>query len=146
MTKEAGIFTGPQIRNFIPSMNHQEKQAWLAYVVIQKNMLGNTKSADHKNKARNFVSGLLQLPERHFPEKNLPEKKVPQRTLSRKYVKLHQNKKIYLKPTFHKSNNSRIRRKDCFSDWPTSAPFHVWDRVDFWVFALLLNYTGARRS
>ena len=52
---KAGMFDGPQIRQlmkddtFPNSMNETERQAWLSFVSVVENFLGNTKSDDYRN-------------------------------------------------------------------------------------------------
>ena len=52
---KAGVFDSPQIRQhmkdnaFPSSMNETERQAWLSFVSVVENFLGNTKSDDYRN-------------------------------------------------------------------------------------------------
>ena len=52
---KAGVFDCPQIRQlmkdnaFLNSMNKTERQAWLSFVSVVENFLGNTKSDDYRN-------------------------------------------------------------------------------------------------
>ena len=52
---KAGVFDGSQIRQlmkdnaFPNSMYETERQAWLSFVSVVKNFLGNTKSDDYRN-------------------------------------------------------------------------------------------------
>ena len=50
--KKAGVFNGSQIcylindKEFINTINSKEKTAWLSFVVVVKNFLGNKKSGN----------------------------------------------------------------------------------------------------
>lgn len=64
---KAGIFTGPQIRklvndpNFTPTMTDLEKNAWTAFVNVQKNLLGNHKSPEFVMMAKAMSAAFKDL-------------------------------------------------------------------------------------
>lgn len=57
----AGIFIGPQIRKimrdkkFTQKLNPVEKRAWLSFIDLCKNFLGNKKSHDYIEKVKEFL-------------------------------------------------------------------------------------------
>ena len=65
--KKAGIFDGPQIRflmkdrDFINSINRVEKAAWLSFVSIVNNFLGNEKADDYREIVQNLIKNFQRL-------------------------------------------------------------------------------------
>ena len=63
----AGVFDGPQIRQlmkdntFPNSMNETERQAWLSFVSVVENFLGNTKSDDYRNIVETMLENYHKL-------------------------------------------------------------------------------------
>ena len=61
---KAGIFDGPQIRQLIRDpefenlMNEVELEAWIAFVLVVKNFLGNNKARNHAELVNNMLSAL----------------------------------------------------------------------------------------
>ena len=64
---KAGVFDGPQIRQhlkdnaFPSSMNETERQAWLSFVSVVENFLGNTKSDDYRNIVETMLENYHKL-------------------------------------------------------------------------------------
>ena len=64
---KAGVFDGPQIRtlvrdqNFVQAMNDKEKAAWLSFVDVMTNFLGNKKAGNHENLVGNMLSAFRHL-------------------------------------------------------------------------------------
>ena len=64
---KAGVFDGPQIRTlvrdqaFVQAMNDKEKAAWLSFVDVMKNFLGNKKAGNHEDLVGNMLSGFRHL-------------------------------------------------------------------------------------
>lgn len=64
---KAGVFNGPQIRtlirdqNFIQKMNVKEKAAWLSFVDVIKNFLGNRKAPNYETLVSKMLSGFRDL-------------------------------------------------------------------------------------
>ena len=64
---KAGVFDGPQIctlvsdRAFVQAMNDKEKAAWLSFVDVMKNFLGNKKAGNHEDLVGNMLSAFHHL-------------------------------------------------------------------------------------
>ena len=64
---KAGVFDGPQIHTlvrdqaFVQAMNDKEKAAWLSFVDVMKNFLGNKKAGNHENLVGNMLSAFCDL-------------------------------------------------------------------------------------
>ena len=64
---KAGVFDCPQIRQlmkdnaFLNSMNKTERQAWLSFVSVFENFLGNTKSDDYRNIVETMLENYHKL-------------------------------------------------------------------------------------
>ena len=64
---KAGAFDGPQIRTlvrdqaFVQAMNDKEKAAWLFFVDVLKNFLGNKKAENHEDLVSNMLSACHDL-------------------------------------------------------------------------------------
>ena len=65
---KAGVFDGPQIRTlvrdqvFVQAMNDKEKQAaWLSFVDVMKNFLGNKRAGNHEDLVGNMLSAFRHL-------------------------------------------------------------------------------------
>ena len=64
---KAGVFDCPQIRQlmkdnaFLNSMNKTERQAWLSFVSVVENFLGNTKSDDYRNIVETILENYYKL-------------------------------------------------------------------------------------
>ena len=64
---KAGVLDGPQIRQhmkdnaFPNSMNGTERQAWLSFVTVVENFLGNTKSDDYRNIVETMLENYHKL-------------------------------------------------------------------------------------
>jgi hypothetical protein len=64
---KAGIFDGPQIRKlihaqeFTASMNESESNAWLSFVEVVQNFLGNHKSLNYRELVENMLSAFHSL-------------------------------------------------------------------------------------
>ena len=64
---KAGVFDGPQIRTlvrdqaFFQAMNDKEKAAWLSFVDVMKNFLGNKKAENHEDLVGNMLSTFRHL-------------------------------------------------------------------------------------
>ena len=64
---KAGVFDGPQIRalvrdqTFVRAVNDKEKAAWLSFVDIMKNFLGNKKAGNHEDLVGNMLSAFRYL-------------------------------------------------------------------------------------
>ena len=65
---KAGVFDGPQIRTlivrnqaFVQAMNDKEKAAWLSFVDVMKNFLGNKKAGNHEDLVGNMLSAFRHL-------------------------------------------------------------------------------------
>ena len=64
---QAGVFDCPQIRQlmkdnaFLNSMNETERQAWLSFVSVVENFLGNTKSDDYRNIVETMLENYHKL-------------------------------------------------------------------------------------
>ena len=64
---KAGVFDCPQIRQlmkdnaFLNSMNIIERQAWLSFVSVVENFLGNTKSDDYRNVVETMLENYHKL-------------------------------------------------------------------------------------
>ena len=64
---KAGIFNGPQIRTlvcdqgFTQTMNDKEKAAWLSFVDVTENFLGNKKAQNYENLVSNMLSAFHHL-------------------------------------------------------------------------------------
>ena len=63
---KAGVFIGPQIRTlvrdqtFVQTMN-DKKVAWLSFVDVMKNFLGNKKAGNHEDLVGNMLSAFYDL-------------------------------------------------------------------------------------
>ena len=61
------VFNGPQIRTlvrdqgFTQTMNDKEKAAWLSFVDVTKNFLGNKKAQNYENLVSNMLSAFHHL-------------------------------------------------------------------------------------
>ena len=64
---KAGVCDGPQIRTlvrdqaFVQAMNDKEKAAWLSYVDVMKNFLGNKKAGNDEDLVGNMLSAFQDL-------------------------------------------------------------------------------------
>lgn len=64
---KAGVFDGPQIRllvrdkKFVEVMNNQEKVAWLSFVAVIQNFLGNTKAENYQVLVATMLSAFRDL-------------------------------------------------------------------------------------
>ena len=64
---KAGVFDGPQISTlvrdqaFVQAMNDKEKAAWLFFVDVMKNFLGNKKTGNHEDLVGNMLSSFHDL-------------------------------------------------------------------------------------
>ena len=64
---KAGVFDGPQIRTlvrnqaFVQAMNDKKKEAWLSFVDVMKNFLGNKKAGNHEDLVGNMLSAFRHL-------------------------------------------------------------------------------------
>ena len=64
---KAGVFDGPQIRTlvrdqaFVQAMNDKKKTAWLSFVDVMKNFLGNKKAENHEDLVGNMLSAFHDL-------------------------------------------------------------------------------------
>ena len=64
---KAGVFNGPQIRtlvrdqSFTQTMNDKEKAAWLSFVDVTKNFLGNKKAQNYENLVSNMLLAFHHL-------------------------------------------------------------------------------------
>ena len=64
---QAGVFDCPQIRQlmkdnaFLNSMNKTERQAWLSFVSVVENFLGNTKTDDYRNIVETMLENYHKL-------------------------------------------------------------------------------------
>ena len=66
---KAGVFDGPQIRTLVrdqafvlvQTMNDKEKAAWLSFVDVMKNFLGNKKAGNHEDLVGNMLSAFRHL-------------------------------------------------------------------------------------
>ena len=64
---KAGVFDGPQIRllvrdeKFIEKMNDKERNAWMSFVAVMQNFLGNKKSSGYEVLVENLLSAYQQL-------------------------------------------------------------------------------------
>jgi len=64
---KAGIFDGPKIRQlmkdkeFIETMNQDEKEGWMAFGQVVSNFLNNTKSPNYKELVRNLYCAFQKL-------------------------------------------------------------------------------------
>ena len=64
---KAGVFNVPQIRTlmhdqaFVQAMNDKEKAAWLSFVDVMKNFLGNKKAGNHEDLVGNMLSAFHDL-------------------------------------------------------------------------------------
>ena len=62
-----GIFDGPQIhtlrcdQTFFQTMNDKKKAAWLSFVDVMKNFLGNKKAGNHEDLVGNMLSAFHDL-------------------------------------------------------------------------------------
>ena len=65
--KKAGVFNGPQIcylikdKEFIKTMNIKEKTAWLSFVVVVKNFLGNKKGENYADLVDKMLEAFCDL-------------------------------------------------------------------------------------
>ena len=58
---KAGIFDGPQIREFENTMNEVELEAWKAFVLFVKNFLGNNKARNYAELVTNMLTAFRNL-------------------------------------------------------------------------------------
>ena len=64
---KVGVFDGPQIRTlardqaFVQEMNDKKKAAWLSFVDVIKNFLGNKKAGNHEDLLSNMLSTFYDL-------------------------------------------------------------------------------------
>ena len=64
---KAEVFDGPQIRTlgrdqaFVQAMNDKEKAAWLSFVDVMKNFLGNKTAGNHEDLVVNMLSPFRHL-------------------------------------------------------------------------------------
>ena len=64
---KAGVFDGSQIRTlvrdqaFVQAINDKEKAAWLSFVDVMKNFLGNKKTGNHEDLVGNMLSAFYDL-------------------------------------------------------------------------------------
>ena len=64
---KAGVFNGPQIRTlvrdqaFVQTMNDKENTAWLSFVDVIKNFLGNKKAGNHEDLVGYMLSVFRRL-------------------------------------------------------------------------------------
>ena len=64
---KAGVCDGPQIRTlvrdqaFVQAMNEKEKAAWLSFVDVMKNFLGNKKAGNHEDLVGNMLLAFHDL-------------------------------------------------------------------------------------
>ena len=64
---KAEVFDGPQIRTlvrdqaFVQAMNDKEKEAWLSFVDVMKNFLGNKKAGNYEDLVGNMLSAFRHL-------------------------------------------------------------------------------------
>ncbi|XP_036342330.1 uncharacterized protein LOC118751618, partial [Rhagoletis pomonella] len=62
-----GIFIGPQIRklmideNFVEKLNEVEKRAWLSFISLCHNYLGNERSSNYKEVVQEFLEAYGEM-------------------------------------------------------------------------------------